>query len=317
MTARVGDILLLAVFAGCLALCLREWRCLREAGAALAASEIERREAAETQKRLSVAGNRQQFPAPLEGGTANHPRPSPKVPSLPPSRPTPPSAAIFLKEPTAHALYLKAYNENLAVRYHNLFSILKLSPNESRSVCAVLARTRAELTDLHASSSEFGGPAPVETAKKMEAEIQAREESELKSLLGDSGYKLLSDYREMESEQRQVAQLQPYLLDLGDPLTPAQAHGIASILYESHGLSPERVGGATVFLEPSRYASVREKAASVLSPRQMEAFDLLLESRRAHNILSSYAAQDTKNRIDTAPKSEMSPRSLNEGGSSR
>lgn len=192
------------------------------------------------------------------------------------------AARLMRPEPTPRddASRVARFRGGLAQRYSPFYRMIGFTPEQVTRFEDLLTEQEGRLVDFLAATRE--GTVALSPAERqaLRAQEQARIETELRQLLGDTGYERLQEYQKSGNQRRIVRELVSGLALSASPLSVEQGRQLMRLLDE---LRFNDSGGA----ERESWAPVLERASGFLTPAQMLELQAIATKSRGLAALNS------------------------------
>lgn len=258
-----------------------EWHRLHAAESALAAARIQRTQAHFTPR------ERAQATRPAAAATVKKPEPDAgflaKLETLKAKAPKGPGGVpliypeeLFDRCPSLREAYLRAKEGHIWLMYGPFFADAGLTKDEMRQFCAICMEREIaclEMRKLLPRSDPASEKSPVRAEMNREAEAQRK--AKLVSVLGSDRYSRLEKFEEEIDGRRLILGLHNMVATTyytEQPVSAAQMNQL-SALATQWGMFD--LAKAATLQDP--FGQIAVGAASILSPQQLEIFDLMLD----------------------------------------
>lgn len=207
--------------------------------------------------------------------------------------PSPPSdpfdfTKLFANSPAFHAAYLTAYQKAVSLEFALLFRQLNWPQDKIESFCRVVGKSMEDFTDIRSAAATQGLGESDSVIKQLnEKRIETRA-ADLKELLGVDDYSKYIEYSEQTVERGRVLAAATLLASTERAFSSEQIATLTQELVAAK-LSPHTENGVTSYPLPEQYLRVIENARKTLSPNQLEAFRLMIESQKAEHDLRRFS----------------------------
>lgn len=159
-------------------------------------------------------------------------------------------AAAMMDRPEMQRMMALRQRAALDSRYAALFKQLGLSPDRLDQLKNLMVERQQVGSDVFAAAAKQGLDPMNDRAElaRLTAEGQAKVDSDIKSLLGDSDYSTYQDYQATLPQRSVVNQLQQSLSYTSTPLSDAQAEQLVQILAQNQPARATDAGAARTFV---------------------------------------------------------------------
>lgn len=225
----------------------------------------------------------------------------PPVASMPPtnrpSRGMLANMGAMMKDPAMRDVMRSQQKVALEMIYGDLFKELNLPPEQLDALKDLLADR--QMANMDAGFAMMTGETSAEEraqkAKELE-QIKGSFDKKIEEFLGANDYAVFKQYEETQTERMQVRQFKQ-LLPSAEPLTSEQEQELIQVMYEERKNMPNPFPGSNPPTDPKQFteekmaetikvweqsqAKYLERAATILSPTQLEQFKKSQEQQRA------------------------------------
>lgn len=174
--------------------------------------------------------------------------------------------------------YLEAQKGRQWVDYGPFFANAGLTPAEIEQFYTIaMERELAwlEFRKLHPGPNKDNAGIETPEAREMNKQANRDKQAKLAALLGEERFKQFTQYAaELESRSRLLGlrDMVATTFYTDEPVTTAQMNQLAALATEYGMFSPPKANGI-----PDAFDQLAAKSARILSPRQLEVFDLMLD----------------------------------------
>lgn len=159
-------------------------------------------------------------------------------------------AAAMMDRPEMQRMMALRQRAALDSRYAALFKQLGLSPDRLDQLKNLMVERQQVGSDVFAAAAKQGLDPMNDRAElaRLTAEGQAKVDSDIKALLGDSDFSTYQDYQATLPQRAVVNQLQQSLSYTSAPLSDAQAEQLVQILTQNQPARASDAGAARTFV---------------------------------------------------------------------
>lgn len=202
-----------------------------------------------------------------------------------------------MANPEVQGLISSAERAGIEMRYAALFRALNLTPDQSERLKALLVDRQNSRRDVVAALEQQGlSPrSDPEAFRKMVADAEAAVETNIRSVLGETGYQQLTQFERTQPQRNIVSTLQQHLSSTDAPLTYAQSEQLVQILAAAAPANEGRGGSWSRFMTTPGLSTFNgvvgpgsaritaeavTQASTVLNPTQLKALKLFQQQQR-------------------------------------
>jgi hypothetical protein len=185
---------------------------------------------------------------------------------------------LFDYSPPLRQAYLEAKKGSLWVDYGPFFANARLTPAEIEQFCAIKMEREIAWLELKRTypRHDTGPTDPQDTEASRQADLV--QTAKLTELLGEERFKQFTQYnRELDARTMLLGlhNLVATTFYTDEPVTVAQMNQLAALAAEYGMFSMGKSNGI-----PDAFDQLAVKAAVILTPRQLEVFDLMLDEQQ-------------------------------------
>jgi RNA polymerase sigma factor (sigma-70 family) len=206
---------------------------------------------------------------------------SPVKPAVDPN----PGMDPMLANPDYVRLHVQRYRADLTLKFGAFYKALKLSPEQIEKFESNRAEFQQATMEVWSSAMAKGVSIADPGINKLAGESVKMLDAELRSLLGDEGYKEYAQYSRSESARELVGTFAGYLYPTGSPLAAEQGERLVQLVADNTRRVPAGPNSKVIRQEVD-WSAVAVQAASFLTPAQAGAFQALTERKKVDEEMS-------------------------------
>lgn len=203
-----------------------------------------------------------------------------------------PTIKSLWKYPDYGRLYVEKQRATLAFRYGQLYRDLHLTPDQISKFENAQTELQQSIVDIWTEAEARGLPASDTSVARMTSEPHRLLETDLRALLGATGYEQYQNYEKTKGAREITTSLAANLYASEAPLTATQGTELAKIIATNTETKKTRMrddGQKTMYRlsDETNWATVATQAQGLLSATQTTTFKQLIEQQRIDGELSS------------------------------
>ena len=213
-------------------------------------------------------------------------------PASPSTLPVTPAIKSLWRYPGYGRLYVEKQRATLTFHYGQLYRDLHLTPDQISKFENTQTELQQSIVDIWTEAEARGLPASDTSVARMTTEPHRLLETDLRALLGTTGYEQYQNYEKTKGARELTTSLAASLYASEAPLTATQGTELAKIIAantETKKTPMQDDGQMTMYRlsDETNWATVATQAQGLLSATQITTLKKLIEQQRIDGELSS------------------------------